>query len=44
MKDVNGASVMKIDNTGTIQMKSIKIYNKALMVTDIIGNYRAGER
>lgn len=44
MKDVNGADFITIDNTGVMYVNRLKIYGKALMVTDVIGNYRAGVR
>ena len=42
MTDVNGSGRLWLNRTGTSKINILRIYGKALMVSEVIGNFRAG--
>jgi hypothetical protein len=42
MVSVNGSSTLTLGNSANITLKGLRIYNKALMTTHAIGNFRYG--
>lgn len=41
-KDINGAKQIRISNTISGQIKQLRFYNRAILTTEAIGNYRYG--